>query len=112
MSARWQRPPWYNWSKLGCVSLEARRQSESCRSVDAPSGISLTTALEDCGPASWVRKTADSLEPPRYRCNGNVLLMTWPSYCFQEKLIIAPQSGEFLPLVNAILAFAGRTTSG
>src|SRR5215831_12391201 len=96
MSARRQRPPWYNCSKLGCVSFEARRQRESCRSTDAPSGISLTTALEDCGPASCVRKTADSLEPPRYRCKGNVLLMTWPSYCFQEKLIIAPQAGEFL----------------
>src|SRR2546429_3662630 len=96
MSARRQRPPWYNCSKLGCVSFEARRQRESCRSTDAPSGISLSTALEDCGPASCVRKTADSLEPPRYRCKGNVLLMTWPSYCFQEKLIIAPQVGEFL----------------
>src|SRR2546430_13550126 len=51
--------------------------------------------------SSCVRKTADSLEPPRYRCKGNVLLMTWPSYCFQEKLIIAPQVGEFLPPLNA-----------
>src|SRR6516225_9094690 len=101
MSARRQRPPWYNCSKLGCVSFEARRQRESCRSTDAPSGISLITALEDCGPASCVRKTADSLEPPRYRCKGNVLLMTWPSYCFQEKLIIAPQAGEFLPPLKA-----------
>src|SRR6266513_866942 len=101
MSARRQRPPWYNCSKLGCVSFEARRQRESCRSTDAPSGISLSTALEDCGPASCVRKTADSLEPPRYRCKGNVLLMTWPSYCFPEKLIIAPQVGEFLPPLNA-----------
>src|SRR5438046_8756237 len=88
MSARRQRPPWYNCSKLGCVSFEARRQRESCRSTDAPSGISLSTALEDCGPASCVRKTADSLEPPRYCCKGNVLLMTWPSYCFQEKLML------------------------
>src|SRR6266576_3577422 len=78
MSARRQRPPWYNCSNWGCVSFEARRQRESCR-----------------------RKTADSLEPPRYRCKGNVLLMTWPSYCFQEKLIIAPQVGEFLPPLNA-----------
>src|SRR5213080_3783308 len=94
MSARRQRPPWNNWSRFGCVSLEARRQSESCRSADTPSGTSLTTALDDCGPASCVRKTADSLEPPRYCCSGKVLLITWLSYCFQEKLIIAPQAGN------------------
>src|SRR5215472_1373593 len=88
MSAMRQRPPWYNWRRLGCVSLEARRQRESCMSAEAPSGTSLITALEDCGPASCVRKTADSVEPPRYRCKGNALLTTWPSYCFQEKLIL------------------------
>src|SRR5215467_1169724 len=88
MSARRQRPPWNNCSKFAWLSLEARRQSESCMSADAPSGTSLIAALEDCGPASCVRKTADSVEPPRYRCKGNALLTTWPSYCFQEKLIL------------------------